>query len=97
MVLSINGIDIRPRGVDYRTDQVDAAAMTDWRRAYKTLPPARQMIVATIICLYRGGADKTWLARLPHTWYAADAIAALQGADGALRDWGRLVVLYPGW
>ena len=91
---SINGIDVRPRGFDYHTSQVDAPAMAEWRRA--ALPPARQMMVATIIWLYRGEADKTWLARLPSTWHAADAIAALQEA-GALRDWGRLVALYPGW
>ena len=70
--------------------------MAKWRRAYKALPPARQMMVATIITLYRGEPDKTWLARLPSTWHAADAIAALQEAL-ALRDWGRLVALYPGW
>ena len=94
--LSINGIDIRPRGFDYRTDQIDNAAMADWRRAYKALPAVRQMMVATIIWLYLGGADKTWLARLPSTWHAADAVAAMMSA-GALRDWGRLVALYPGW
>ena len=93
---SINGIDVRPRGFDYHTSQVDAPAMAEWRRAYKELPPARQMMVATIIWLYRGEPDKTWLARLPSTWHAADAIAALVEA-GALRDWGRLVALYPGW
>jgi hypothetical protein len=43
-----------------------------------------------------GEADKLWLARLPSTWHAADAVAALAEA-GALRDWGRLVALYPGW
>jgi hypothetical protein len=76
---------------------VDADEMREWRRRYKALPTLRQMMVATIIWLYRGGADKTWLARLPSTWHAADAVATLQGADGALRDWGRLVALYPGW
>jgi len=70
--------------------------MAEWRRAYKALPPVRQMMVATIIWLYRSEPDKTWLGRLPSTWHAADAIAALQ-EDGALRDWGRLVALYPGW
>jgi hypothetical protein len=94
--LSINGIDVRPRGFDYRTSEVDKEVMTEWRRRYKALPPARQMLVATIIWLYRGGADKTWLARLPSTWLAADAVAALLEA-GALRDWGRLVAMYPGW
>jgi len=54
------------------------------------------MMVATIIWLYCGEPDKPWLARLPSTWHAADAIAALVKA-GALRDWGRLVALYPGW
>jgi hypothetical protein len=34
--------------------------------------------------LYRGVADKLWLARLPN------AVAALRDA-GTLRDWGRLV------
>jgi hypothetical protein len=32
----------------------------------------------------------------PSTWHAAEAVAALNDA-GALRDWGRLVALYPGW
>jgi hypothetical protein len=93
---SINGIDVRPRGFDYRTSQVVAAAMAEWRRAYKALPPARQMMVSTIIWLYRGGPDKTWLSRVPSTWHAADAIVALQ-ETGVLRDWGRMVALYPGW
>src|SRR5262249_44272403 len=64
---SINGIDVRPRGFDYRTSQVDAPAMAEWRRAYKALPPARQMMVATIIWLYRGEPDKTWLAEMNKT------------------------------
>jgi hypothetical protein len=96
--LSINGIDVRPRGVDhfnYRTDQRDDAAMADWRRAYKVLPPMRQMMVATIITLYRGAPDKTWLARLPSAWHVADAVATLK-EGGVLRDWGRLVAQYPG-
>jgi len=93
---SINGIDVRPRGVNYRTNQVVATEMAEWRRSYKALPPARQMMVATIIWLYRGGPDKTWLFRVPSTWHAADAIAALQEAL-TLRDWGRMLALYPGW
>ena len=93
---AVNGIDVRPRGIDWRTEQVDAKAMAEWRCAYKALPRVRQMMVATIIWLYRGEPDKTWLARLPSTWHAADAVAALVEA-GALRDWGRLVALYPGW
>jgi hypothetical protein len=93
---AINGIDVRPRGINWRTEQVDTVAMAEWRRAYKALPAARQMLVATIITLYSSEPDKTWLARLPSTWHAADAVAALLAA-GALRDWVRLVALYPGW
>jgi hypothetical protein len=90
---AVNGIDVRPRGIDWRTEQVDAEEMLEWRR-YKALLPVRQMMAVTIITLYRGELDKTWLARLPSTWHAADAVAALLEA-GALRDWGRLVALYP--
>jgi hypothetical protein len=93
---AINGIDVRLRGIDPRTDQVDKTAMTEWRRAFKAAPTVQQIMVATIICLYRGDADKLWLSRTPSTWHAADAVAALVEA-GALRDWGRLVALYPGW
>ena len=77
--LSINGNDVRPRGVDhfnYGADQADAAAMVTWRRAYQARPRVRQMMLATIIWLYRGGANKTWIGRLPSTWHAADAVAA---------------------
>ncbi len=67
-----------------------------WRRGYRELPPARQMMCATIMWLYRGHPDKTWLDRLPWRWLAADAIGELRAA-GTLEDWGRLVALYPGW
>jgi hypothetical protein len=70
--------------------------MTEWRRAFKAESTVRQIMVATIICLYRGDADKLWLSRTPSIWHAADAVATLVDA-GALRDWGRLVALYPGW
>jgi hypothetical protein len=95
---AVNGIDVRPRGIDRRTDAdaVDPKAITEWRRAFKALPAVRRMMVATILCLYRGEADKLWLSRTPSTWHAADAVAALAEA-GALRDWGRLVALYLGW
>jgi hypothetical protein len=93
---AVNSIDVRPRGIDWRTEQVDADEMREWRRRYKAQMPVRQMSVATIICLYRGEADRTWLSRLPSSWHAADAVAALLEA-GALSDWGRLVAMYPGW
>jgi hypothetical protein len=74
---AVNGIDVRPRGIDWRTEQVDTEEMREWRRRYKAQMPVRQMLVATIICLYCGEPDKTWLSRLPSTWLAADAVAAV--------------------
>jgi hypothetical protein len=35
---SINGIDVRPRGFDYRASEVEKEDMAEWRRAYKALP-----------------------------------------------------------
>jgi hypothetical protein len=92
----IQGIDVRPRGVDWRTEKADPAAMAAWRRAYKNLSPNRQMLVATVIWLYRGRRDKTWMQRLPCSWHSADSIVVLKDA-GSLRDWCKLVALYPGW
>jgi hypothetical protein len=43
------------------------------------------MMLATIICLYRGEADKLWLARMPSNWHAADAVAALAEAGALAR------------
>jgi hypothetical protein len=93
---AINGIDVRPLGFDPRNGQTEPIAMANWRRAYKALPRTKQMMVATILWLYRGGPDKTWLHRLPCKWYATDAILEL-GIAGAAPDWGKLVALYPGW
>jgi hypothetical protein len=91
----VQGIDVRPRGINWSNWKTDAAAMAAWRRAYKDLPPSRQMLVATVMWLYRG-RDKTWMQRLPCSWHAADSIVALKDA-GSLRDWCKLVALYPGW
>ncbi|WP_395678737.1 hypothetical protein [Inquilinus sp.] len=87
---------IRPAGVDWSTEQTIPAEMQAWRQAYCALPPGRQMLTATLMWLYRGDPDTTWLGRLPCGWLAADAITQLR-RDGALADWGRLVALYPGW
>jgi hypothetical protein len=32
------------------------------------MPAVRQMMAATILCLYREEADKLWLVRLPSNW-----------------------------
>ncbi len=91
-----NHYAIRPRGFDWSTDEEAPAEMKAWRAGYKALPVCRQMMVATVLWLYRGGQDKTWLGRLPCAWHAADAIPVLR-VTGHLADWARLVALYSGW
>lgn len=91
----VQGIDVRPRGVDWTNWKTNATEMAAWRRAYKDLAPSRQMLVATVMWLYRA-RDKTWMQRLPSSWHAADSIVILKKA-GFLRDWCKLAALYPGW
>ena len=45
---AVNGIDVRPRVVDWHTEQVDTDAMAAWRRAYKAATTIRRIMVATI-------------------------------------------------
>jgi len=87
---------IRPTGYDYHSDAVDALAMEKWRADYRAMSPARQMLAATIIWLYRGGKDNRWLRRVPCTWHAVDAIDEMR-RSGVLANWAILVALYPGW
>lgn len=87
---------IRLRGYDYYADAVDPTGMERWRADYRALTPAQQMLAASIIWLYRGKKDNCWLRRVPCTWYAADAIEEMR-RRGVLANWGRLVLLYPGW
>lgn len=56
----------------------------------------RQLLVATVLQLYRQGPDKFWMVRVPKSCHAADGIAILRD-HGALHDWARLYALYPGW
>ncbi|MET1047122.1 MAG: hypothetical protein ABWX70_10555 [Hyphomicrobium sp.] len=87
---------IRPSGYDYGLDAVDSAGMERWRADYRALTPARQMLAATIIWLYRGKKDSIWLRRVPCTWQAAEAVEEMR-TDRVVADWGLLVSLYPGW
>lgn len=83
---------LRPRGHD---SDPDSETIKAWRRAYKQLPPVRQLMVATIVRLYNSN-ETHWLVRVPKTWHAAEGVAILR-EHSALADWGRLVALYPGW
>jgi hypothetical protein len=87
---------IRPAGYDFDRDEVIPSGMERWRLAYRGLPQERQMLVASIIWLYRAGKDNVWLRRVPCTWHAAEAIDQMK-SKGALADWACLFALYPGW
>ena len=85
-----------PRGYHRETGAVIEAEMMRWRADYRALAPERQMLAATVVWLYRHGADSTWLRRVPCTWGAAEALHYLRDA-GALSHWQRLVTSCPGW
>lgn len=85
----------RPLG--YADDQPGRANLAKWPAKMKQLNAGRQMLVATIVTLYRGDADdKTWLGRWSN-WHAADALTVIRGDTELCRDWHKLVALYPGW
>jgi hypothetical protein len=89
---------MRPRGFAWTQDFEPEipGELAKWRAAYRKLDTAHQLMVATVLQLYRQGEDKLWMVRVPKTWHAAEGIAALQEA-GFLADWARLYALYPGW
>jgi hypothetical protein len=87
---------IRPRAYSIVDESIMPEEMTAWRKDYRALPAPEQMLIASVLWLYRGGNDKTWMARLPKAWHAADALVALRAA-GLIEDWAKLVALYPGW
>ena len=88
----------RPRGFDWNNmDRPEIpGAIAQWRRDYRLLPTEKQMMVATILQLYMQREDKIWLVRVPKKWRAADAVVVLDRA-GYLKDWAKLIALYPGW
>jgi len=90
---------MRPRGRDW--SQPDwpeiPGAIAQWRKAYKQLPAIKQILVTTIMTLYRGMKDETWMVRVPKQWHAAEAIEILRENEAVFKDWARLYVLYPGW
>lgn len=88
--------DIRPTAFDFDRAQDMPEAMKRWKAMYRALPITRQIMVATVMWLYRGTDDKTWLNRVPRRWPAVGAIQELRSA-GLVVEWAKLVALYPGW
>lgn len=89
---------MRPRGFAWDDPEQPEIpeVLQQWRRDYRALPPVRQLMVATVLQLYRQGPDTYWMVRVPKSWHAAEAIDILR-AGGALQDWCRLCATYPGW
>jgi hypothetical protein len=87
---------VRPRGYDFAAGEVDPLGMERWRADYRVMAPARQMLAATILWLYRGKRDFCWLRRVPCDWDAATAVDEMESA-GVLQRWGALIARYPGW
>ncbi len=89
---------MRPRGFDWNNAEQSELpnGLANWRAAYRKLDTPHQLMVATILQLYRQGKDQYWMVRVPKTWLAADGVDELRRA-GFLADWARLYALYPGW
>jgi hypothetical protein len=87
---------IVPSAYDAFVGEVRPGEMAEWRASFRALSPGRQMMLATIVWLYRGSKDSIWLRRVPIAWNVLDAVRALRD-EGMLADWGLLIARYPGW
>lgn len=85
-----------PAAYDELTGLHHPGEMARWRADYRSMAPERQMVAATLVWLYRGGADSIWLRRVPCTWRASEALHYMRDA-GCLGIWLRLIARYPGW
>lgn len=89
---------MRPKGIDWNDPEQPELPdeLRKWRSDYKKQPPERQLMVATILQLYKQGNDPYWMVRVPKKWHAAEGIEILR-THGALKDWAKLYSMYPGW
>ena len=89
---------MRPYGLDWSApyEPEIPGALAQWRSNYRKLSPVRQLLVTSVLQLYRQGEDKVWQVRVPKAWHAAEGISILS-EQGALADWAKLYALYPGW
>ncbi|WP_423369809.1 hypothetical protein [Burkholderia sp. LMG 32019] len=87
---------ICPAAYDERSGEHHPAEMAEWRAAFRAMAPEQQMMAATIVWMYRSGADSIWLRRVPCTWLAQEALRYM-GDAGCLTIWIRLIARFPGW
>jgi hypothetical protein len=87
---------ICPAAYNERTGEHYPDEMARWRADYRAMTPEQQMMVSTIVWLYRDGPDSIWLRRVPCTWRASEALHYMHDA-GCLSLWLKLIARYPGW
>ncbi|AXF22773.1 hypothetical protein CUJ89_19910 [Burkholderia pyrrocinia] len=87
---------ICPAAYDERAGQHHPGEMAEWRATFRAMAPEQQMMAATIVWMYRSGADSIWLRRVPCTWRANEALRYMRDA-GCLAIWIRLIARFPGW
>lgn len=87
---------ICPAAYDEQSGEHHPAEMAAWRAGFRAMAPEQQMMAATIVWMYRSGADSIWLRRVPCTWRASEALRYMHDA-GCLTIWIRLIARFPGW
>jgi hypothetical protein len=72
--------------------------MKAMRKSYRTMSQLQQIMVLTIMHLYKQGKDKIYLTGgCPTKISAAEAMNILRSNGSALSSWGHLVTHYAGW
>jgi len=89
---------MRPQGFDYDHDEPIPELLKAMRKAYRSMRPVQQIMVLTLLHLYRGERDKTFLiGGCPTKISAVEALKALRQDGEALKIWAHLVGHYAGW
>ncbi|MDP9523607.1 hypothetical protein [Pseudomonas putida] len=89
---------MRPQGFDYNHSEPIPELLKAMRKAYRSMEPVQQIMVLTLLHLYRGERDKVFLiGGCPTKIAAAEALKILRQDGEALRIWAHLVSHYAGW
>lgn len=89
---------MRPQGFDYDHSEPIPELLKAMRKAYRSMEPVQQIMVLTLLHLYRGERDKVFLiGGCPTKIAAAEALKILRQDGEALRIWAHLVSHYAGW
>ncbi|EJN39675.1 hypothetical protein PMI38_00907 [Pseudomonas sp. GM84] len=89
---------MRPQGFDYDHDEPIPELLEAMRKAYRSMRPVQQIMVLTLLHLYSGERDKTFLiGGCPTKISAIKALKTLRQDGEALKIWAHLVSHYAGW